>query len=212
MIAGQGDRAARALELRRSGMSYAQIGQTMGDAEDPARPICGTAAKVLVKKRERFEQTQQKELGALRTAPRLALQRAGIESLDELCQRTAADLLALQHFGPGSLVEVEAFLKDRGLGLAVERPASASWRHVAQSLPAQAERVLVYSPLYRHEIGEWAGTEAGWRDRFGSPLVEPTHWQPLPQAPAAPVEGNGRSTRGQHATSLTPSPHQGEDS
>jgi hypothetical protein len=164
-------------------MSYAEIGRTMGYHRDPARPICGTAAKILVLKRERYLRLTAHEFGPLRVAVRNALAKSGILTVSDLCCRTAQELLEIKNFGEGSLYEVERFLADLGYGLATTRTGDDAWAPVSDRLPGDGKRVLVFSPLYTYELGEWAGTEAGWRDRYGHPLDGVTHWRSLPEAP-----------------------------
>lgn len=118
MIAGDTPRAARAMELRRSGMSYAEIARTMGWHKDSSQPITASAARLLVKKRERYERIRSQDLGALRERVRGVLRRAGIQTVNDLCKWTVPDLLALRYFGRGALAEVEALLRQRGRKLA----------------------------------------------------------------------------------------------
>lgn len=54
------------------------------------------------------------------------------------------------------------------------------WIPVAERLPEQGVRVLVYDGDFRQcEIGDYYA-DMGWA---GSEMLRPTHWMPLPSAP-----------------------------
>lgn len=64
------------------------------------------------------------------------------------------------------------------------------WIDVNKELPkiTLAQRFLILKAGYYHEVAVFSpnGTGGGWWFRGDEPMLEVTHWMPLPTAPSTP--------------------------
>lgn len=86
----------------------------------------------------------------------------------------------------------------RAVGRCIRAPAVVDgWQPIETAPKDGKDMLLVGADDWREQAwwdadrGEWWGVNAHWTDAHGGPLY-PTHWQPLPAAPAfdVPVQGN----------------------
>lgn len=112
-IVGSSERCARALELKRAGKTFEEIGVIMGSAKDPAFPITRQGAELLVRNRLKYERLSAEDFGPLSTKTRRALERSGITSLESLQSFPLSEIANLPGMGVRSLAEVEKLLESR---------------------------------------------------------------------------------------------------
>ncbi|MEI3803141.1 DUF551 domain-containing protein [Agrobacterium sp. CCNWLW32] len=78
------------------------------------------------------------------------------------------------------LREFEAFYKST---LSAQVQDVAGWQPI-ETAPKDGSDVLLSSPNWHGDVVVGCWSFEGWRDREDSDKLEPTHWMPLPAAPA----------------------------
>ena len=147
--------------MRERGFSWAEIAVELGLSGG------GAARNVAYPPWDRYKEgdvmipVELTELD-LTTRARNSLDRAGVETVAELCRCRAAGLMRVPYLGAGQVAQIRAALARHGLDLAPPVTPAVSARQEAQRARRQRERAMRTPARARDaELARWHGLR--WR-------------------------------------------------